>query len=304
MGQIESKYTDPLRRDALEAFHLTRSIRNALFFLLLVSLLILGGAFWITDIVHRQKLLSHSDVISCEPVEMPAPDITLKETPAPVVAENTSIPVVPDEANTDAETAPSRESVDILAEADGPGNENAAHNNQWCEQLARVLATAGRFGAFFSGMVYLLTLLLMMKLTIVGRLGGVAPLTRAFFLMLLAGVLMVPWRSLALIHFPGALFLYDEMLDVQRGLVTAGDAFCYYLHYVGLWVGVLLLVIAAQWRSRQGVKMVKRLQVPPAPLTPTLVFARPEPVSTAEPIPLEPLNNQIETSAPSDDNPS
>ncbi|MBN2210699.1 MAG: hypothetical protein JW709_04810 [Sedimentisphaerales bacterium] len=272
MSQFDTKFTDPLRRDALAALNLTRTVKNVLFLLLLLSLLALGGAFWITDITRWQNQSSRPETPACETIEIQAPDDVTQNT--------TSSPreITPPAA----EVASPVESVAVITE------ETATRNTQWRAQLAAVLAATGRFGAFFSGLIFLLTLLMMINLSIVGRLGGAADITRAFFLMLLAFILMVPWRSLVLINFPGALFRYKQLLNVQCGLQTAGDAFCYYLHYVGLWAGVLLLVIAAQWRSRQGVNMIKNPPSSAPTLTPPSVTQSAPVQTTSEPIPLEP----------------
>lgn len=292
MSALVTKYTDPLRRDALEAFELARSIRNVLFFLLLVSLLTLGSVFWLTDITRWQT--SHPASAAPETIDIPVAEITPPVAPADLSSDKPA-----PEAPVAAADRPADIPADVAAAEDAltnkntPADDDAARTAQWRRQLARVLATAGHFSAFFAGVMYLLTLLLMIKFTIVGRLGGAAAMTRAFFLMLLAAVLMVPWKSLAVINYPGALFLYDELLTVQTCLQTAGDAFCYYLHYVGLWAGVLLLIIAAQCRSRQAVLMVKRLQTPaPAPTAP---YSQPKPqVPEDAPIPLEPTPAQKE----------
>ncbi len=291
MSSLVTKYTDPLRRDALEAFNLARSMRNVLFFLLLLSLLILGSVFWLTDITRWQQT-SHPVTVAPETIDIPVPDNTPSDAPSAALPDKPAAEADIAAADSSAET-PAAVADDTVTDKNTAANDDAARNTQWRQQLARVLATVGRFSAFFAGLMYLLTLLLMIKFTIVGRLGGAAAMTRAFFLMLLAAVLMVPWKSLAAINYPGALFPYDELLAVQCGLQTAGDAFCYYLHYVGLWAGVLLLIIAAHCRSRQGVLMVKRLQTP-AP-APTAACPRPKPQPVEDtPIPLEPSFPQKE----------
>jgi hypothetical protein len=111
--------------------------------------------------------------------------------------------------------------------------------------------------------LYCLTLIFSLKVSMLGRLGGINHITRAFFLSLLALVLLLPWQEAFGGIALGAMFTSDELLE--RFSAKTDDFFgiaLYYLRFCGYWLLVLLLFILAQIRSsRWAGAILRRLEV-------------------------------------------
>lgn len=111
--------------------------------------------------------------------------------------------------------------------------------------------------------LYCLTLIFSLKVSMLGRLGGINHITRAFFLSLLALVLLLPWQKAFNGIALGAMFTSDEI--VEWFSARTDDIFniaLYYLRFCGYWLLVLLLFIMAQIRSsRWAGAILRRLEV-------------------------------------------
>jgi len=111
----------------------------------------------------------------------------------------------------------------------------------------------------FSAVLYCLSLLIAMKLSLVSRLGGLAPASKAFFLSLIVMVLVLPWQSLICPSLAGTLFAYPELVrrySAQLHSEHFMDTIYYYGRFTGLWVVTLSVLIAAQLRSRQATRLI------------------------------------------------
>jgi hypothetical protein len=107
-------------------------------------------------------------------------------------------------------------------------------------------------------------MLFSLKVSLLGRLGGINHIARAFFLSLTFAVLLLPWQR----FFPGvvigAMFTPAEL---QSACAKAGDynifaTILQYLRFTGLWLLVLLLLIFSQLRSGRWAKAIlRRLEV-------------------------------------------
>ena len=113
----------------------------------------------------------------------------------------------------------------------------------------------------FVAVIYCLVLLIGMKLSLVGQLGGLADTSKAFFLSLIVMVLILPWQHTISSEIHGTLFTYKELTNSYLSLVNSDDPKQYALYYgrfVGLWGLTMLLLMAAQWRSHQAVRKIRR----------------------------------------------
>ncbi len=112
--------------------------------------------------------------------------------------------------------------------------------------------------------LYCLTMLFSLKVSMLGRLGGINHITRAFFLSLLALVLLLPWHKVFDCVAMGAIFTTDELVD-WFSAKTTDDIFnivIYYLRFCGFWLLILLLLILAQIRSsRWAGAILRRLEI-------------------------------------------
>jgi hypothetical protein len=111
--------------------------------------------------------------------------------------------------------------------------------------------------------LYCLSMLFSLKVSMLGRLGGINHISRAFFLSLLMLILLLPWQRIFGGMVPGAIYTPEELLEwcsAEAGDVL--DKAIYYLRFSGYWLLVLLLLILSQIRSvRWGKAILRRLEI-------------------------------------------
>ena len=114
-----------------------------------------------------------------------------------------------------------------------------------------------------TGMLYCLTILMALKISLVGRLGGINHICRAFFLSLLMLLLLLPWQRIFGGVVIGAIYTPCEL--VKWTSAEAGEIFniiFFYLRFSGFWLLILLLLICSQLRSGRWTKTIlRRLEV-------------------------------------------
>ncbi len=114
-----------------------------------------------------------------------------------------------------------------------------------------------------TGTLYCLTILLALKISLVGRLGGINHICRAFFLSLVMLVLLLPWQRVFGGVVLGALYTPCEL--VEWCSAEAGSTLgivLRYLRFTGYWLVILLLLIFSQLRSGRWTKTIlRRLEV-------------------------------------------
>ena len=114
-----------------------------------------------------------------------------------------------------------------------------------------------------AGLLYCLTILLSLKISLVGRLGGMNHISRAFFLSLVMLILLLPWQRV----FGGVVLgaIYSPCELVKWSSVENPGIFgiiLYYLRFSGYWLLILLLLIFSQLRSGRWTKSIlRRLEV-------------------------------------------
>ena len=112
--------------------------------------------------------------------------------------------------------------------------------------------------------LYCLTMLFSLKVSLLGRLGGINHMARAFFLSLAFAVFLLPWQRFFPGVFLGAMFTPGELQNACAELDNT-NIFAITLHYLrfsGYWLVVVLLLIFAQLRSgRWSRAILRRLEV-------------------------------------------
>ena len=114
-----------------------------------------------------------------------------------------------------------------------------------------------------AGLLYCLTILLSLKISLVGRLGGMNHISRAFFLSLVMLILLLPWQRIFGGVVLGAIYSPCELVNWSSaenpgifGIIL------YYLRFSGYWLLILLLLIFSQLRSGRWTKSIlRRLEV-------------------------------------------
>ena len=137
---------------------------------------------------------------------------------------------------------------------------------------------------YFGVTLYCLTMLIGMKLALVGRLGGLAESSKAFFISLILLVFLLPWQQFITGQSTGTLFSYQELIrqysERQTPSFSSLDVALYYFHYVGLWILAVGLLIASRRRSRQAAGKIV------AHITGEQLITAPIPIDTSQTIPL------------------
>ena len=130
---------------------------------------------------------------------------------------------------------------------------------------------ATKFVALAAGMLLVLTVLLSVKLALVGRTGGVGGMLGAFFCSLLLWVFLIPWQQV----LPGssvvcgALYNLGDLLEATRevtaGKASTGAQVLYYLRFAAYPVlaAVLSVVVHVKFSRgyRQACLNVQQLEV-------------------------------------------
>ena len=107
-------------------------------------------------------------------------------------------------------------------------------------------------------------MLFSLKVSLLGRLGGINHISRAFFLSLTFLVLLLPWQRFFGGVVAGAIYTPGELLRWYTVETTGGifGIIFYYLRFTGYWLLVVLLLIFAQLRSARWAKAtIRRLEV-------------------------------------------
>jgi len=236
-----------------------------------------------TDPDPEQMEIIEDDVQEAvESVEESA--VELEESVETVVTEEVTEPeeiVVPEEATEPEEIAEPEEVVEPneAAEPNQPIEEvskAAGHNLQraiaWppteflsgisFEFLSWVIRIANAV-LILTASLYCLSMLFSLKVSMLGRLGGINHISRAFFLSLLMLILLLPWQRIFGGMVPGAIYTPEELLEWYSA--EAGDVLdkvIYYLRFSGYWLLVFLLLILSQIRSiRWGKAILRRLEI-------------------------------------------
>ena len=149
--------------DALEAFNVFRQAKNLFFVLLLLGMLIIQACFWAVDLGLVDSAINKGDNI----------DITFMQGPAKT-GQAIFIKNADDNASVDDE-------VDQFQRA------------KVIDGFIQGSFSAWNFMLIFVSLLYCLSLLMGIKISLAGGLGGLGDLAKAFFLSLVFMVIVIPW---------------------------------------------------------------------------------------------------------------
>jgi len=252
MNEREEKPSNLLdTTDCLEAVGVFRGWKNFLFIIIILCLVLLQISFWLVNLGYAEVEEGKEEVST----------VAVKEAEQIVEAAG--------EAKGEIEKA--------AKQVAGEANEPAEAAPQRAERQERApgfsIITFGRlaglirffdFVVILAAALYCLTMLFGLKVSLLGRLGGINHISRAFFLSLLGLVLLLPWQRFFAGVVAGAIYTPGELLRWYT-IETTGGIFgiiVYYLRFTGYWVIVLLFLIFAQIRSVRWAKAIlRRLEV-------------------------------------------
>ncbi len=264
--------------DCLEAIGAIRSMKNFLFVVILVCLMIIQAVFWIDRSGRIDKSVSCASVCVgrvCVPQDKA---VAVKETSdSPIkpiedaaravtgVLSSVAEKIVTGEPNTAAAADPNEAKV---VEANEIAQPAAAKDKAIpaiflirpsCQAVSMVVK-ACNFILVIAATMYCLMLLMSLKISLTGRLGGINHISRAFFISLFGLVILLPWQSLLPGVVVGAIYQPQELL-CDWSSRTEGSTFwmvmCY-LRFLCLWLVVVWLFLWAQIRSGKWARATLR----------------------------------------------
>ena len=219
--------------DCLEAVDVFRGWKNFLFWIVLLSLLMLQAAFWLVDIGYVKISEPGAGAAAQEAVTPAVPAVQPVAEPNKPAAAEQSAPVA-------------KEGFQIKFE-----------QLSWLIRLLNFIVVP-------AAVLYCLTLLCGLSVSLIGRLGGISHITKAFFLSLLMLILMLPWQRVFWGVVVGAMYTPEGLLSSMT-ITPASDnlgAIIHYLRFTVYWLVVVLLLIFAQLRSGKWARaMLRRLEV-------------------------------------------
>ncbi len=235
--------------DCLEAVGAFKSFKNLTFLISFICLILLQAAFW----------MNYLDLIDKSACSCPEP----LGVPTEVTAEASVV-----------EQAGVRAMEAAAAASEPSTSENQAGffdinaivssvTSPTCRQMFCIISICNCV-LFVAVVLFSLNLLMSLKISIVGRLGGINHIARAFLLSLFLLVLIVPWQVCLPDTVVGAIYTPEELLCADPVACDGPLADCifYFGRFVGLWAVVTILLLAAQIRSiRWSKAVVRRLRI-------------------------------------------
>ena len=236
--------------DCLEAIGVFRCWKNFLFIVVILCLLLLQASFWLVNTGYIA-----TEQVGCDK----------------------ALAAAAGDSEQAADAAKAKENIKKAAEqvAAVPNKPTEAVPQQPQPKLAKprfeiefkYLAWLIRFVNFvliLAAILYCLTMLFSLKVSLLGRLGGINHICRAFFLSLVFLVLLLPWQRFFAGIVAGAIYTPGELVRWYT-IETTGGIFgiiFYYLRFTGYWLVVLLLLIFSYIRSSRWAKAIlRRLEV-------------------------------------------
>lgn len=251
MGQEQPRMSNLVDiTDCLEAISAIKFWKNLLFLIILLGLLLVQGSFWVMNL----HLVKDDSVVLAPPAggsaaESPAAD-KINEAARQIASDSNAA-----EPNT-------QQSLQVGAEPNQPAPVELTIS---LRLKAKHIAAIVRFLDFIlipCSILYCLTILFALKVSLIGRLGGINHIARAFFLSLVFIVLLLPWQLLFSPVFAGAMFTPSELIAACQTQKTALAQVSFYLRFFVYWLLVAVLLLGAQMRSMRWAKAtLRRLDV-------------------------------------------
>ncbi len=130
------------------------------------------------------------------------------------------------------------------------------------EHLSRTIRIVNGL-LILTAVLYCLSMLFSLKVSLIGRLGGINHISRAFFLSLILVILLLPWQIAFDGIFPGVIYTPCELVrwcSAEQSSIFA--TIIHYLRFTGYWLLAALFLIFSHIRSSRWTKAVLyRLEV-------------------------------------------
>jgi hypothetical protein len=126
--------------------------------------------------------------------------------------------------------------------------------------FARVVVSICNYVILAAAILYCLSLLICLKISLTGRLGGMNHITRAFFISLFLLVVLIPWQSVLPGVLIGSVWLPSELFcgDWAKADTSVFWKVMLYLRFSGLCLVALWLLLWTQIRSAKWARATLR----------------------------------------------
>jgi len=239
--------------DCLEAVGVFRGWKNALFMIVIFCLLLLQASFWLVNL----------GCVKPEGCKIESSAVAASQT---AKVEQAAGQTAEEKAKIDKAAKEAVAGTEVSAEAPQQQEEKricpwlSVIRFEWLAGLIRIL----NFAVTGAAILYCLTMMFCLKVSLLGRLGGINHISRAFFLSLVMVVLLLPWQRFFGNIFVGVIYTPEELLS-SCGAGGAKNIFVtglHYLRFTGYWVVVVLFLVLSQLRSSRWAKAtLRRLEV-------------------------------------------
>jgi len=227
--------------DSLEAVGVFRRWKNIFFVIVLICLLLTQAAFWLIDL----KIVKTGE--------------------AATVAAPSAAATAPTDVNAVEKAA--GQAVAGAPEAPAPPSESPGFFGSLSDRLNVAYLT--RAIQIINGILivavvlYAMALFFCLLISLVGRLGGIRHVSRAYFLAVIMLILVIPWQALFQSPAPGVTYAVPELLHwmtiKSEGLT---NLVLYYLRFSGYWLLFFVLLLMSEVRSVRWTKSIlRRLEI-------------------------------------------
>ncbi len=245
--------------DCIEAVGVCRGWKNFLAVIIILCLLPLQASFWLVDTGYVKAESGETDVSEkLSAAGMPADTKPVSEEGIVSVEQG-------EKKQSTTEENEIEEAAKKAIVGDPTDREEKVEQSQQARLFRiqmRHLFWVIRFCNFIiilASVLYCLTLLFSFKVSLIGRLGGINHICRAFFISLVLIIFLMPWQKYFNNVVVGAIYTPDELIkwcSAEKNHIFYIAV--HYLRFSGYWLLILLLLIFSQWRSSRWAKAILR----------------------------------------------
>lgn len=236
--------------DCFEAVSTFRCMKNLLFWIAILSLLLLQGVFWIEHLDYVDKTGMDCPLTwGTYPPLWTEGESAGEDEPAaakPALEGGQMKEEISDSAKTVVESIGETAAVETNEAPKAGADETPGGFVSWA--LVFYAVKFCNFAVMMSVTLYVGVILVCLQISIAGRLGGIAHISAAFFRAALAWVLLLPWQNFLRGVCGGVLFGPGELLCGPWGGSLMGEIVTL-LRFCGFWLLAFVLLIMAQSRS-------------------------------------------------------
>ena len=243
--------------DYLEAVSTLKAMKNLFFFIIIIFLLATQSCLWLTTLNGVKLDADKADSVVVQLSHL--------------VGGAVSLAVPADETEVKIEKTETIENIEktarvLAADANTPQPVKKARPLKLSLKSSHITTFIRicNFALIFSAFVYSLTILIGLKVSLIGRLGGINHVIRALFLSIFAMAFLLPWQVPFKGVMAGAIYTPAELFNCLGRFTEASVAqkLSMYLRFCGPWILTVLFYLAAQIRTvRWARTMLRRLGI-------------------------------------------